>query len=115
MLRRVRVFENNQRKSNMPRGGKRDGAGRKAGSASTKTRDIADKAASEGITPLEFMLEIMRSDTVPEGAEPAQVIALKAMRFEAAKAAAPYIHPKLSSIEMNANVTNHEGALDELE
>jgi hypothetical protein len=99
----------------MPRGGKRDGAGRKAGSASTKTRDIADKAAEEGITPLEFMLNIMRDESMPENAEPAQMIALKNMRFEAAKAAAPYIHPKLSSVEMNANVTNHEGALDELE
>lgn len=83
----------------MPRGGKRQGAGRKAGSASTKTRDIADKAASEGITPLEFMLEIMRKEELAEDADPAQILAHQAMRFEAAKAAAPYIHPKLSAVD----------------
>jgi hypothetical protein len=98
----------------MPSGGKRQGAGRKAGSANTKTREIADKAASEGVTPLEYMLAIMREESLPEDADAAQIIAMKAMRFEAAKAAAPYIHPKLSSVEMNANVTNHEAALDEL-
>lgn len=99
----------------MPRGGKRDGAGRKTGSASTKTREIADQAAAEGITPLEFMLEIMRKEELGPDADPGQVLAHQAMRFEAAKAAAPYIHPKLSSVEMNATVTNHEAALDELE
>jgi hypothetical protein len=60
------------------------------------------------------MLAIMREESLPEDADAAQIIAMKAMRFEAAKAAAPYIHPKLSSVEMNANVTNHEAALDEL-
>lgn len=87
------------------RGGKRQGAGRKAGGASKRTREVADKAADEGITPLEYMLQIMRNDEVPKDAEPAQVIALQAMRFEAAKAAAPYMHPKLSAVEMNAKVT----------
>lgn len=91
----------------MPRGGKRQGAGRKAGSANTKTRDIADKAVEEGITPLEYMLQIMRDESLPENADPAQVIAMKAMRFEAAKAAAPYIHPKLSSVD--AKVTGADG------
>jgi len=89
----------------MPRGGKRDGAGRRAGSANTRTREIADRAASEGLTPLEFMLQIMRDEACPDGADPAQKIAFHAMRFEAAKAAAPYVHPKLSAVEMNANVT----------
>jgi hypothetical protein len=72
----------------MAHGGARSGAGRKAGSASTKTREIADKAAEEGITPLEYMLTILRDETKDIAA-----------RFEAAKHAAPYIHPKLSSIE----------------
>ena len=89
----------------MPRGGKREGAGRKEGSASKKTREIADKAVEEGLTPLEFMLQIMRNDQLPEDADPAQKVALTALRFEAAKAAAPYVHPKLSAVEMNANVT----------
>lgn len=96
----------------MPRGGKREGAGRKAGSASTKTREIANRAASEGITPLEFMLQVMRGEKVVEGEDEAQITA---MQFEAAKAAAPYIHPKLSAVEMNGSMSfSHEDALDEL-
>lgn len=72
----------------MARGGARTGAGRKAGATTTKTRDIANKAADEGLTPLEFMLSVMR-DTGAERSE----------RLDMAKAAAPYIHPRLSSIE----------------
>src|SRR3954447_10414047 len=52
-------FENNQSKSS-GRGGARRNAGRKRGSATTKTRAIADKAAAEGLTPLEIMLAAMR-------------------------------------------------------
>ncbi|MEE8663485.1 MAG: hypothetical protein SOH81_07890 [Acetobacter sp.] len=44
-------------------------------------------------TPLEIMARVMNGDvTVTE------------MQFEAAKAAAPYIHPKLSAVQMNATV-----------
>lgn len=40
----------------------------------------------------------------------------KAVRFEAAKAAAPYIHPRLASTEMKANLNiSHEDALASLE
>ena len=96
----------------MPRGGKREGAGRRAGSASTKTRDIADKAASEGLTPLEFMLKVLRDEVGPVGATDSDVMA---MRFEAAKAAAPYIHPKLSAIEVSGGMKlSHEFSLNEL-
>jgi hypothetical protein len=72
----------------MTHGGARPNAGRKQGSASTKTREIANKAASEGITPLEYMLTILRDEQQETAA-----------RFEAAKHAAPYIHPRLSSVE----------------
>lgn len=81
--------ENNQTKSN-GRGGARPGAGRKAGSATQKTREIADKAAAAGITPLEVMLEAMNSFRDNGDIE-------KAAGF--AKDAAPYIHPKLQAIE----------------
>ena len=82
------MSENNQTLSK--RGGARKGAGRKAGSATTKTREIANKAAAEGITPLEVMLEAMNS--FRDGGDIA-----KAAEF--AKDAAPYIHPKLAAIE----------------
>jgi hypothetical protein len=90
------MSENNQTKSN-GRGGARAGAGRKKGSATAKTREIADKAIAEGITPLEYMLEVMRR---PSDHEDEKIqLAREAMRFEAAKAAAPYMHPRLAAVE----------------
>jgi hypothetical protein len=72
----------------MAHGGARKGAGRKPSSLTTKTREIAERAVEGGITPLDYMLEILRNT----GAE-------QAARFEAAKAAAPYIHPRLSAVD----------------
>lgn len=95
------MIEKNQRKSkdsNGQRGGARKGAGRKAGSATKRTREIADKALAEGISPLEFMLNIMRTE--PSGGLTARdFLQACTMRFEAAKAAAPYIHPRLAAVE----------------
>lgn len=90
----------------MSHGGKRPGSGRKAGSTTTRTRQIADAAMADGITPLEYMLKLMRDDDEPTD-----------VRFEAAKACAPYVHPRLSAIEHGGslNITNHEDALDELD
>jgi len=64
--------------------------GRKKGSANVKTRELADQAASEGITPLEVMLNIMRK-RYDAGAhdQAAQV----------ARDAAPYMHPRLQATE----------------
>lgn len=77
------------------RGGRKKGTPNKA----TKTRkEIAKKALESGITPLEFMLDVMRKE-IPADAEPAIKVAMIGMRFEAAKAAAPYVHPKLAAIE----------------
>jgi hypothetical protein len=87
----------NQTNSN-GRGGRRSGAGRKPGSATKKTREIAEKAMEQGITPLEFMLNIMRAEA-PETEDPRLMLDAMAMRFEAAKAAAPYMHPRLAAVE----------------
>ena len=106
--------ENNQTQSK--RGGARKGAGRKAGSATQKTREIADKAAAAGITPLEVMLENMdfahsKASTllqtiidsgadVPEGFDQfKELLRFRSIAQECAKDAAPYIHPKLAAIE----------------
>jgi len=106
--------ENNQTQSK--RGGARKGAGRKAGSATQKTREIADKAAAAGITPLEVMLENMdfahskastllqglidRGADVPEGFDQfKELLRFRSIAQECAKDAAPYIHPKLAAIE----------------
>jgi hypothetical protein len=100
------MSEKNQTKSKESngRGGKRVNAGRKVGAATKKTRLIAEKAMEEGITPLEFMLNVMRTE--PGDIEDARLLAAhEAMRFEAAKAAAPYIHPRLAAVEHSGGVT----------
>lgn len=74
----------------MPRGGARAGAGRKAGGMNAKSRAIADRAAAEGITPLEVMLVAMREHFEKKAFDAAAAIA---------KDAAPYMHPRLASIE----------------
>lgn len=92
----------------MAHGGKREGAGRKAGSASRKTREIANAAMAEGITPLEVMLQAMRG---------AWEAGNKAEAHEFAKDAAPYIHPRLAAVDHSGSmtVTTQEQALAEIE
>jgi hypothetical protein len=74
----------------MPRGGKRDGAGRKPGSVNRLDQE-ARQAVLEGEeeTPLQFMLRVMR-----DASEDA------ARRLDAAKAAAPYVHARLSAVDV---------------
>ncbi len=88
----------------MARGGKRDGAGRPPGAVTTRTREMADQAAKEGLMPLEYMLSVLRNgDETMEN------------RCWAAEKAAPYVHPRLANVEMNASVkVSHEDALEQL-
>jgi hypothetical protein len=77
----------------MPRGGKRGGAGRPVGPQSLrteKTREIAEKAFSEGMTPLEVMLKAMREAVDANNMKEAATFA---------KDAAPYVHPRLAAVE----------------
>jgi len=77
------------------RGGKRQGAGRKKGSVTQATvyrQEMLAKAASEGLSPLEFMLGVLRNSEAAFND-----------RFEAAKAAAPYVHPRLAAVEHSGN------------
>lgn len=68
-------------------GGRRPGAGRPRGSRNKATAAKAAAIAKSGITPLDYMLRVMRqSDN-------------EAVRLDAAKAAAPYVHPRLQAIE----------------
>lgn len=62
------------------------GPGRPPGSRNKATAKREAEIAASGQTPLEFMLERMRSADRDE-----------AERFAAAVAAAPYVHPKLAS------------------
>lgn len=80
-----------------PKGQAKTG-GRQKGVRNRASVEREKAVAESGVTPLDFMLSIMRG-TPPAGSGPAEQIAFSAMRFEAAKAAAPYVHPKLANIE----------------
>ncbi len=69
-------------------GGRRPGAGRKKGVSNKVTAALRANLMAEGILPLEFLLGLVRDPTRP-----------LAVRIEAAKAAAPFLHPKLQAIE----------------
>lgn len=68
--------------------------GRQKGSRNRKTAELQEKVAAEGVTPLDYMLEVLR-----DGNQTLDV------RLEAAKSAAPYVHAKLAAME----VTGAEG------
>lgn len=74
----------------MGHGGRREGAGRKPGAVTSKTREIAEKAIKEGVTPLEVMLSAMRQ--AYEGGDMKEAATF-------AKDAAPYVHPRLAAVE----------------
>lgn len=118
----------------MAHGGKREGAGRKQGALTQRTREVAERAVAEGKSPLEVMLDNMRhfqqvaldaeatlegltaaefSSQVPPDASPedqfklllAQVkktAGLRQMAQDAARDAAPYLHPKLTAVTHSA-------------
>ncbi len=70
--------------------GKRTGnpRGRPPGQPNKATAAREAEIKASGLTPLDFMLGILRDEDQPF-----------ASRFAAAQAAAPFVHPKLSSIE----------------
>ncbi len=80
------------------------GQGRPKGAKNKKTAELQRRVARDGITPLDFMLELMRTEPkkVPD---PPKAVDIKAYamtldrQFEAAKAAAPYIHARLTAVE----------------
>lgn len=98
----------------MARGGARKGAGRKSSLsfAPTKRMQIQAEAKAEAVkevvrevrkkgdTPLEYMLNVMRDETVDSK-----------RRDSMAAAAAPYLHPKLSTATLNVK---QAGSLSEL-
>jgi hypothetical protein len=87
------------------RGGRRPGAGRKPGSATRKTREIAERAAAEGITPLEVMLADMRAKYAAGDLDAAA---------DRARDCAPYMHPRLSSISADyRRITSIQQLTDE--
>jgi hypothetical protein len=97
----------------MAKGGRREGAGRPRGSRGTRTREAVAKAEALGPTPLEVLLESMHV---------ARAEGERAEAVECAKAAAPYVHPKLAPtspptpVEFKADYSVlTESELDQLE
>src|SRR5260370_8597365 len=74
----------------MPRGsqpGERRG-GRQRGTPNKKTREFMESVAASGLVPLEYMLKILRDEKQPQE-----------VRIEMAKAAAPFVHPRLAAMK----------------
>ena len=72
----------------MPRGGKREGAGRPNGSKNERTIALEEAMAAGGELPKGFMLRVMRDESQP-----------MSLRADMAKAAAPCCHPRLNAVE----------------
>src|SRR3954452_6560020 len=70
--------------------------GRNKGTQNRVTAKREAKIAASGLTPLDYMLGIMRAEH-PNGASPEIMQAREELRFEAAKAAAPYVHARLQT------------------
>ena len=64
--------------------------GRKAGVPNKKSAAIIRKIEESGLTPLDYMLQVMRD----ESTEP------ESLRLDAAKSAAPYCHARLTAVEL---------------
>jgi hypothetical protein len=79
----------------MTHGGARPRAGRPKGAANRFSEQARAKAAAEGITPLEYMLSVLRNETNELG-----------VRMDAAKASAPYMHARLESIKHSGDADN---------
>jgi hypothetical protein len=79
----------------MPAGGVRRNAGRPLGGQNRIDREAREKAKAAGITPLDYMLQILRNEDNPRD-----------VRLDAAKAAAPYLHAKLNSVDMQLTGKN---------
>ena len=89
----------------MGHGGARAGAGRKPGTINRFSKDLLDKAAQSGQLPVDYLLEVMRDQSLDTR-----------LRIDAAKAAAPYVHQKLSaiSVDLTASDVSHEEWLQSL-
>ena len=91
----------------MARGGKRPGAGRKNGTPNKATQKRQSEIAESGSTPLDALIKKMRfhlsifDGEVAKGDEADGKALSIAMdkAAEAARDAAPYVHPRLASIQ----------------
>lgn len=64
--------------------------GRQKGSRNKRTEAQAVAIETSGLTPLDYMLTVLRDPKAEDD-----------LRMEAARSAAPYVHPKLANIEVS--------------
>lgn len=112
----------------MSHGGAREGAGRKTGALTKRTKEIAERALATGEAPLDIMLENMRhfqqvaldaeavlatiqAESLPGQpvkpeeqfkallAEVKKAAGFRQMAHDCARDAAPFIHPRLANVE----------------
>lgn len=76
----------------MARGGFRPGAGRPKGSQNKSTVEQIEAVKATGMTPLEYLTSVYQDVGQDES-----------KRIDAAKAAAPYVHAKLNSVELTGD------------
>ncbi len=74
--------------------------GRQKGVPNRRTAEREADIAASGLTPLDFMLDILRDTTRPD-----------ADRLEAAKQAAPYCHAKLAAVAVDLDVGSDLAAI----
>jgi hypothetical protein len=66
--------------------------GRKKGSRNKRPRELIERIEASGLVPLEYMLSVMRDETAPPE-----------RRDEMAKAAAPFVHPRLAAMKVSGD------------
>lgn len=110
------MVENNQsnqkiQKSSSGRGGSRKGAGRKKSALTVMTREVAEKIIKEtppDEAPLSIIVSVMRyfwkeaqEKMNSKNASEREIgIRLAKMTVDAATSAAPYMHPRLATVEL---------------
>jgi hypothetical protein len=85
------VFENVPRPKGLPKSG-----GRQKGTVNRRTRERQAAVVASGLLPVPFLLSLVENEALD-----------LPTRLEAAKSAAPYIHPKLQVVDstIRAEVT----------
>lgn len=71
--------------------------GRQVGTKNRASIAKEEALAKSGMTPLEYLLSVMRAGD-----------ATKAEKIDAAKAAAPYVHPKLAAVTHSGSVGTYD-------
>ncbi len=66
--------------------------GRKKGSRNKRPRELIERIEASGLVPLDYLLKILRDEKQPQE-----------VRMEMAKAAAPFVHPRLAAVKVSGD------------